>query len=159
MNFVKSSFLQKHLYWMQPLWQKLQPNKHSSWWRRYNHCDKSCNPANIRLDEDVLPKRLQDVFKKFSRRLAKTSSRHLQDVFKTSCKDIVKTFSRHIIKLNTSLRSIQHVSLTFLSKNDYLQREGYAQVTLLLINLWWMCKICNRDKHFSSFSFSIYYTF
>ena len=58
-------------------------------------------------------RRLQDIFKTSSRRLAKTSSRHLQDVFKTfwrrlqdifktSCKDIFKTFSRRIIKLNCS---------------------------------------------------------
>ena len=34
--------------------------------------------------QDLLPRRLQDVFKKSSRRLAKTSSRNLQDIFKTS---------------------------------------------------------------------------
>ena len=50
-------------------------------------------------------RRLQDVFKTSSRRLAKTSSRHLQDVFKTSCKDIFKTFSRRIIRLNCLPRS------------------------------------------------------
>ena len=63
-------------------------------------------PANIRLDEDVFIKtnifavviRLQDVFKKSSRRIQdvlKTSSRSLQDVLKTSSRrlqDIFKTF-------------------------------------------------------------------
>ena len=48
--------------------------------------------------QDVLQKRLQDIFKTSSR----TSSRRLQDVFKTSYKDIFKTFSRRIIKLNCS---------------------------------------------------------
>ena len=64
----------------------------------------------------VLAIRFQGVFKKFSRRLAKTFARilqktscknifktfwrRLQDVFKRSCKDIFKTFSRRIIKLN-----------------------------------------------------------
>ena len=74
----------------------------------------------IRL-QDVLARRLQDIFKTSSRRLAqmssrrfqdvlktssksfqdlfKKSSRRLQDIFKTSCKVIFKTFSRHIIKL------------------------------------------------------------
>ena len=61
-------------------------------------------------------RRLQDVFKTSSRRLAKTSSRHLQDVFKTfqevfktssrhlekRLQDIFKTSSRLIIKLNCS---------------------------------------------------------
>ena len=52
---------------------------------------------------------LQDVSKTSSRRLAKASSRHLQDVLrrlpdyiKTSCKDIFKAFSRRTIKLNCS---------------------------------------------------------
>ena len=126
---------------------------------KWIHKNYSHNPANIRLDEDVLKtswrrlsslssedvfiktnmfalalrlqktssrrlgqdqyirlgytssRRLQDVFKTSSRRLAKTSSRHLQDVFKTSSKrlqdvsqirleDIFKTFWRRIIKLN-----------------------------------------------------------
>ena len=55
--------------------------------------------------QDVIKTSCQDVFKTFSRRLAKTSSRHLQDVFKTSCKDIFKTFSRRIIRLNCLPRS------------------------------------------------------
>ena len=42
----------------------------------------------------VLAIRLQDVFKTFSRRLPKTSSRHLQDVFKTSSRRLAKTSSR-----------------------------------------------------------------
>ena len=49
------------------------------------------NPANIRLDEDVLRLCLQ---KTSSRRLAKTFSVRLQDIFKTSCKDLFKTFSK-----------------------------------------------------------------
>ena len=76
--------------------------------------------TSLRHFQDVLPRRLQDVFKTSSRRLAKTS-RHLQNVFKTSCKnafktssrrlhvvfktsckDIFKMFSRRIIKLNCS---------------------------------------------------------
>ena len=89
------------------------------------------NPANIRLDEDVLKtswrrlsssssedvfKTSQDVFKTSSRRFEgvfKTSSRHLtemcskrlQNVFKTFCKDVFKTFLRPIIRLNCLPRS------------------------------------------------------
>ena len=76
------------------------------------------------------------IFKTSSRRLAKTSSRYIQDVFKTfwrrlpnvlkasskRLQDIFKTSSRRIIKLK-SLRSIQHVSETFFSKDDYRQRN------------------------------------
>ena len=62
--------------------------------------------------QDVLQKRLQEIFKTYSRRLAKISS---------------KTFSRRIIKLtvlvNTSSRSIKHVSQTFFSKDGYLQKD------------------------------------
>ena len=55
------------------LGKEFQSRKHSSGWRR-----------------------LEDVFKAFSRRLAKTFSRHLQNVFKTSCKNVFKTFSRRL---------------------------------------------------------------
>ena len=70
----------------------------------------------IRLQKDVLPRRLQDIFKTFwtrlqdafktsSRRLSKTSSKRLQDIFKISWKDVFKTFSRRIIRLNCLPRS------------------------------------------------------
>ena len=96
----------------------------------------------------------------------KTSSRsfvkRLQDVFKTSRKDIFKTFSRRIIKLNYSCSHVFEKHSTrfwdiFFQRR--LSTEGYARVTPLLINLWSVYKICKRDKIFSSFSFSIYYTF
>ena len=140
-------------------------------------------PANIRLDEDVLKTSwrrldqeeyvrlsltsLEDVFKTSSRRFQDILPRRLQDVLKTSSRRLAKISSRHFqdisssstVFVNMSLRSIQHVSETFFSKDDYLQREGYALVTLLLINLWSVCKICKRNKNFSSYSFSIYYTF
>ena len=62
--------------------------------------------------QDVLPRRLQDVFKTTLRRLAKSSSRHLQDVlktssrrlqdiFKTSCQDIFKTSRKDAFKTLT----------------------------------------------------------
>ena len=114
----------------------------------------SNNPANIRLDEDVLIKtnmfalalrlqktssrRLQDVLVKINifvlaiclQNVFKTSSGRLQDVLKTSSRyrrDVFKTYSRlpskissrrfqgipssSFVLLNTSSRSIQHVSL------------------------------------------------
>ena len=84
--------------------------------------------VSIKTNIIVLVIRLQDVFKTFSRHLAKTSSKRLQDVlrnvfetssrrfqdvfktysrrfedvFNASCKDPFKTFSRRIIKLNCS---------------------------------------------------------
>ena len=80
-------------------------------------------------------RRLQDVLDKpiYSSWLYvfKMSSRRFQDVFKTSCKNVFKTSST----------------------------EEYALVTLLLITLWSVYKSCKTDKNFSSFSFSVYYTF
>ena len=62
--------------------------------------------SSRRLNEDqiiVLVIRLQDVFKRFSRRLktssrflAKASSNRLQDVFKTSCRKVFKTSSTRL---------------------------------------------------------------
>ena len=83
----------------------------------------------------VLAIRLQDVFKTFSRCLQdvllkglqdifKTSSRRFEDVFKTSSKrlkdvlrNVFKTYHQvKLFLLTTSLRSIQHVSETYFSK-------------------------------------------
>ena len=108
------------------------------------------NPANIRLDEDVLKtswrrlsssssedvfKTSQDIFKTSSRRFEgvfKTSSRHLtemcskrlQNVFKTFCKDVFKTFLRPIIRLNCLPRSricLGHTSEKFMVSIENLQ--------------------------------------
>ena len=115
---------------------------------------------------------LQDVFKKFSRRLQdvlKTFSRGLQDVFKTSSRilqGVFKTSSRrpakissrgfqgvplsYFVLLSTSSRSIQHVSL-------------YRGICLgNTISEKFMVSVQNlqeRDIKLSSFSFSLYYTF
>ena len=113
-------------------------------------------------------RRLQDVLKTSSRRLAnglqdifKTSSRRFEDVFKTSSRplekrlqDIFKTSSRRIIKLTRLWEAFN----TFL-RHSFPKTTIYRGLTLLLINLWSVYKICKRDKNLSSFSFSIYYTF
>ena len=90
------------------------------------------------------------VFKTSSRRFVKTFSRHLQDVFKTY----------HQVKLFLLTRLWEAFN-TFLRRSfpRWLSIEEYAQVTLLLINLWSVYKICKGNKNFSSFSFSVYYTF
>ena len=92
------------------------------------------NPANIRLDEDVLKtssRCLSSFFKTpgsrricspqtyvFRRRLGQdqyirldyTSSRRLQDVFKTSCRNVFETSSRPLQDvLNTSSKRLQDV--------------------------------------------------
>ena len=99
----------------------VHPSKHSSWWRHLEDVFRLClQTTSSRRLQDVFmtsSRHLQDVLKTSSKRLQhlfKASSRCLQDIFKTSCKDIFKTFSRRTIKfdlLNTSSRSIQHVSL------------------------------------------------
>ena len=89
--------------------------------------------------QDVLRKRLQDIFKTSWRRFEdvfKTSSRHLQDVLrrledvlKRFPRDIFKSFSRRIIKFNCSCqkvftrssRRIQHVFETY-CEEKYLQK-------------------------------------
>ena len=89
----------------------------------------SINSAKIRLDEDVIRRRLQDVFSSsWSRSMylywpyvLKMSSGRFQDFFKTSCKnvfkissrrlqDMLKTSSRSLVK--SSLRRIQNVFKT-----------------------------------------------
>ena len=89
----------------------------------------TADPANIRLDEDVLKTSLrrlsssssEDVFKTSSWRLGQdqyirlghTSSRRLQDVFKTSCKNVFKTSSRRLQDVfKTSSRRLQDVFKT-----------------------------------------------
>ena len=50
----------------------------------------------------------QEIFKTFSSRLAKTSSRRSQDVFKTSCKNVFKTSSKRLQDiLKTSSRHLE----------------------------------------------------
>ena len=90
------------------------------------------------------------------------SSRGLQDVLQKGLQDIFKTSSRRIIKLNCSCEHVFEKHSTRFQDVLFQRRlstEEYAQVTLLLINLWSVYKICKRDKSFSSFSFTIYYTF
>ena len=77
--------------------------------------------------QDVLQKGLQDIFKTSSRRLQnvfKTPSRHLQDIFKTSCKDAFKMFWRRIIRLNclpSSRICLGHTSEKFMVSVENLQ--------------------------------------
>ena len=68
--------------------------------------------------QDVLLRRLQDVFKTSSRRLANTSWRHLQDVLKTYHQ--VELF---LLASLWSLRSIQHVCETY-CKDRCLQKDS-----------------------------------
>ena len=78
---------------------------------------KRPNPANIRLDQDALKtswRRLQEVFKTSSRRLAKTSSRHLQDVLQIYLQHVFKTY--HQVKLFL-LTCLQEVFNTFLRRS------------------------------------------
>ena len=67
----------------------------TSWPRPiYSSCPYVYKMFSRRL-QDVLPKRLQDVFKTFSRRLQdvfKTSSERLQEVSQIRLEDIFKTF-------------------------------------------------------------------
>ena len=105
----------KSLGKVRKLWKLLiLPSKHSPWWRRVEDVMKTSFVFVFgrRLDQDeyvrlshTSSRRLQDIFKTFSRRLAKMSSRRFQDVLqnvlKTSSR-IVKTFSRRIINLKCS---------------------------------------------------------
>ena len=92
--------------------------------------------SSRRLDEDeiiVLVIRLQDVFKRFSRRLktssrffAKASSNRLQDVFKTSCRKIFKTSSTRLQDvLKTSSRYLQDLFKTFLRRLQDVFKAPY----------------------------------
>ena len=103
-------------------------------------------------------RRLQDVFKTSSRRLAKTSSRHLQDVLQRYLQDVFKTY--HQVKLFLLTR-LWEVFNTFLRRSfpKTVIYRGICLGNTFLRNLWLVYEICKRDKNFSSFSFSLYYTF
>ena len=58
----------------------------------------------IKTNIFVLAIRLQDVFKTFSRRLAKTSSRHLQDILQRCLQDVFKTY--HQVKLLIQVKDL-----------------------------------------------------
>ena len=77
----------------------------------------------IRLDH-TSSRRLQDIFKASSRRLAKTSSRHLQDIFKTS-----STLSENFFKTSSTISKmvifrricLGHISEKFMVSVQNLQ--------------------------------------
>ena len=108
--------------------------------------------------QDVLPRYLQDSFKTSSRRLAKTSSRHLQDVLKRYLQVVFKTYHQVKLFLLTRLRKVFNMFLRRSFPKTVIYR-GICQVTPLLRNLWSVYKIFKRDQNFSSFTFSLYYTF
>ena len=99
----------------------------------------------------VLAVRLQDVFKTSWQDVLKTFLRRLQDVFKTyyqvklflvtQFQDIFKTYSKRFWDI--LLRRLSTGGLPSLHPT----------------NLWSLCKIPESDKDFSSFNFSLYYTF
>ena len=95
-----------------------KPSKHSSWWRR-----------------------LEDVFKTFSRRLDQdqhirlghTSSRPLQDIFKTFSRhlqDVFKTFSRrfeNVFKTSSNVFKTYYQVKLFLVKQFHDVFETYSK--------------------------------
>ena len=113
------------------------------------------------------------------RRLTKASSRRFQDVFKTSSKNVFKVSSRRLQDvLKTPLRRLGKISLrrfqdvssskTVLvnkpsSRIQYGSKryckDSYLKTVTLLRNLPSVYKISKSNKNFSSFSFSLYYTF
>ena len=89
------------------------------------------------------------VFKKSSRRLAKTSSILFQDVFKTSCKNVFKKFWRRLQKSSRHLQDVLKTSSRYLQSvlQRYLQDvfKMYHQVKLfLLTRLWEVFNTCLR---------------
>ena len=114
----------------------------------------------IKTNIFVLVIRLQDVFKTSYQDVFKTSSRHLQDVLQRCLQDAFKTYHQVILFLLTSFQDVfKTYSQRFLGVlQRRLSTEGFALVTLLT-NLLSVHKICKGDNSFSSFSFSLYYTF
>ena len=79
----------------------------------------------IKTNIFVLVMHLQDIFKMFSRRLAKASSRHLQDVFKTSSRRLTKMSSRHLPDAFKTYNQVKLLLLTRLQDeifNMFLRR-------------------------------------
>ena len=125
------------------------PSKHPSWWRRFQKVFIKTNifplpyffrrrfqNVLIKTNISVLVIPLQNIFKRFSRYLAMTSSRRFQDVFKTHCRNFFKTFSRrieHVFKTFYQVilqRCLQDISTTHPFKT-------YRQVKMFLLTRSW----------------------
>ena len=97
---------------------KIEPSKHSSWWRRTEGVLETSwrrLQCNIFLSFKRSWRRLEGII---ARRLTNTSWRRLEDVFKTSWRRFRKTYCKYILKtswktnsvmLKTSSRRLQDV--------------------------------------------------
>ena len=107
--------------------------------------------------QDLLQKRLQDIFKTSSKRF-QTSSRHPQGVLQRCLQVVFKTYIHVKLFLLTRFQDVFKMYSKCFWDAQTISTEGLPQVTLLR-NVWSMYKICKSHKSFSSFSFSLYYTF
>ena len=88
----------------------------------------------------TFPRRLEDVFKTSSRRLQDVLQKRLQNVFKKSWKDVLKTFSR----LVQDVLSSKYSACFWHVQRRRLSTERLAWVTLLR-NLWSRYKIFKNE--------------
>ena len=153
LNFVFFFFFAR-----QQNWYSVQKKK-----ERTHYFDLTVNPANIRFNEDVL--KIFVLKMSWSRRMCpswpyvfKTSSRHFQDVLQRYLHAVFKAYHQVKLFLLTRLREVFNMFLRPSFPKTVIYRGIFQGCYLLLRNLWSVYKICNRDKNFSSFCFSLYYT-
>ena len=141
------------------------PSKHSSWWRRLNDVFKTSFvfvfrrrlqdvliKANIfvlviriqdifktfsRHRQDVLPRRLQNVFKTYWKNFLKTSSRRLQDVFKTFSRRLQDILARRIQNVLRRLQDIFHKRLQDIFKTSC--KDVFNALSGRIIKLYCSC--------------------
>ena len=146
-------------------WRHFQDVFKTSWRRLAKTSSRSFEEifkTSSRHLQDVLQKRVQDVLKTSTRRIQdifKTSSKCLQEVLQKRLQEIFKTSSRYFFKifLQDIFKAYHQVKLFLVTKTVIYR--GICLGNTNSEKLWSMYKICKRDKNFSRFSFSLYYTF
>ena len=113
---------------------QIRSSKHSSWWRRLEDVFKTSSrrlakTSSKRL-QDVLQKTLQDIFKTSCKNLFKTSSRCLRDVFKTSSRRPHDTFKTPSTRFEDVLKTFWRCLEDARNPNAF---KTYHQVILFLL--------------------------
>ena len=139
----------------------------TSWSRRI--CSAYSLTSSRRLGQDqyiclghTSSRRLQDIFKTSSRRLARTSSKYLQDVYKMFWKRLQDIFKTHYQLKVFLVTQFQDIFDTYSKRFWEVLLRRLSTGGLPRSHFWEIyghCAKLSSDKNFSSFNFSLYYTF
>ena len=104
----------------------------------------------------VLAIRFQDVFKTSCKNVFKTSSRRFQDILQICLQDVFKTYHQVKLFLLTCPQEVFNTFLRRTAKTVICRGVCIGHTSEIL---WAVYKVCESDKNFSSFSFSLYFIF